>query len=138
VTWSEILFGSRNCNAGCWFNLYEEDVIQKGTQRPFARGKLDRTIEERRVVLRQNVSLNETPNVIVYPRSTTGRRDHLSHKGQIKECQPKCKLDRDGTVVFRVPCVVASDSLNQYTWSCEEPEDSDLRKHFNKEWKFGS
>ena len=138
MSWAEILFGTRNCNAGCWFNLYEEDVIRETDGRLFAPTKRNRNIEERRVVLREDTPLNETPNALVYPRSASSKKDHPAHTNQIQECQPQCKIDRDGTVVFRVPCVVASNRLNQYTWSCEEPIDSDLRKHFNKEWKFDS
>ena len=137
MSWYEILLGDRNCKSGCWFILYEEDVIREADGRLFASTKRNRRIEERRVVLREDTSLNETPNAIVYPRSASSGKDHPSHIDQMKECQPQCKIDRPGTVVFRYPCVVNTDKLHEHTWSCEEPIDSELRQSFNRIFKRG-
>ena len=139
----ELLWGNRNCLAGCWFVLYEEDVIRKNRKKsktPFATGKVG--FWGRRVVLINDTCLSENPNVTVYPRSASNKRkDHSAHAAEHKTDHINCKVDTNGTVVFGVPCVVDTDKLDPKEdpkcWSCEEPTDSDLLESLNRVFKFG-
>ncbi len=143
MSFKELLWGERNCHAGCWFVLYEEDVIRKNKKKsktPFAPKKVYRW--GRRVILANDVCLNETPNVIVYPRSSSNSgKNHAAHTSEHQADYVQCKVDMKGTILFKVPCVVGTDKLDPKEdpkcWSCEEPIDSEVRESLNRLFKFG-
>ena len=138
----ELVYGQRVCQAGCWFVLREKNVIFLETGRPFAPAKVE--FGGRRVVLREEVFLNETPNVIVYARSTSADdRWHSKHSSEHVEDHFCCALDVDAAVV-PFECVVTEDQFNRKSWSCEEPPDSEfftkflpsVRSDSGDRWKF--
>lgn len=86
--------------------------------RPFDVGK------QRPVILATAIG----PDAVLYPRSTRpgfqgGRFRHGPHNHMP---DPPCKINEPGWVVLAVPVAVESRSLNDETYSCEEPEDSQL------------
>ena len=67
------------------------------------------------------------PIRVIYPRSTSD----YPHPRRIP---PKshndyhCNITEDGWVCLHIPCTVKRELLNMNTYSCSEPEDSDLMK----------
>ncbi len=110
---------------GDWFSLPERSVVRVKTDRPFAEEKAREARGGRRVVL---AGVNG-PNAIGYPRSATIASDsresrHAAHP-QPHEGK-RCRIDRDGWVVFDVPVNVRSDEISSHNYSCREPETSGL------------
>lgn len=73
------------------------------------------------------------PNVCVYARSTTSREGilHQAHK----HSGFTCKIDADNSrVVTKVPTRVARDRLSRDTYSCIEPEGTELDRYLDR-WR---
>ena len=112
--------------AGTWFRLLESDVMQKSSGRAFAKAKAEAGKPGRRVILYENAT---NPNTGGYPRTSqkqSGSKaiNHDSHS-DVHSQGTNCGLNKDGTVLL-IPVVVPLDALNEDSFSCVEPEDSDL------------
>ena len=110
---------------GDWFSLPERSVVRVKTGRPFAGEKAREDRDGRRVVL-ASVS---GPNATGYPRSSTiasesSESRHPAHP------QPhgveRCRINRDGWVVFDALVNIDSDEISSLNYSCREPETSAL------------
>ena len=110
---------------GDWFYLPERSVVRVKTGSPFAKEKARKDGGGRRVVL---ASVGG-PNAFGYPRSSTIASDSSESRHQAHP-QPhgeeRCRIDRNGWVVFDVPVNVDSDKISSYNYSCREPETSGL------------
>ena len=119
------LGGEFGYGMGDWFSLPERSVVRVRTGRPFAEGKAQEDRGGRRVVL-ASVS---GPNAFGYPRSSTIAGDssesrHAAHPQPHGE--KRCRINRDGWVVFEVPVNVGSDEISSHNYSCREPDKSGL------------
>ncbi len=102
---------------GDWFSLPERSVVRVKTGRPFAGEKAREDRDGRRVVL-ASVS---GPNATGYPRSSTiasesSESRHPAHP------QPhgveRCRINRDGWVVFDALVNIDSDEISSLNYSC--------------------
>lgn len=72
------------------------------------------------------------PNASLYARSAS-RRARFEHPAHAhNDGQDGCRLDRTGWLDFRIVVGVPSTSLNDETFSCEEPKPSELRAHLEQ------
>ena len=70
---------------------------------------------------------NHGPNSVVYPRSASGK-DGLPHAAHT-HLDPACTIKKAGTVLLHVPCTVESSTLSMQTFTCIEPQESQLMLH---------
>lgn len=113
---------------GHWFCVPHRDVHRRDG-RLFSKkpeGRTDRA--GRRVVLATAYG----PNASLFARSASvvSRYEHPPHSHP--EEQSRCKLDAVGWLDFRVIVSVPATSLNDNTYSCEEPPSSDLRSYLEQ------
>ena len=119
---------SFSVSIGSWFHIYEDEILDEATWKPFANKE-----GKRPVVSGRAYEVGATPNTIVYPRSTSGDEDELDHMPHEHwTSENKCKIDQKGRVVRR-PCFVPSGLLVEVNWSCDEPSGSDAL-HRLKSW----
>jgi hypothetical protein len=105
---------------GKWFLLSEREILTQRS-RQFANKTGDRPVVLERVA---------GPNAIAYPRSSSigGSFRHKAHS----HSETGCVINRDGYVPFDCPCTVPASALTSKTFSCFEPEDSDLMAELEK------
>lgn len=113
---------------GHWFCVSHKDV-RRTDGRLFSTksdGRTDRT--GRRVVLASSYG----PNASLFARSASvvARYEHPPHSH--RDEQSSCKVDAVGWLDFRVVVNVPTSSLNDDTYSCEEPSSSDLRSYLEQ------
>lgn len=119
------LGGDLGYGMGDWFSLPERSVVRVETDRPFAEEKARKDEGGRPIVL-ASVS---GPNAVGYPRTSTIASDS-SESRHAAHPQPhgvkRCRINRDGWVVFEVPVNVGSNEISSYNYSCREPDKSGL------------
>lgn len=108
-----------SCEPGDWFCVAHELVLERNGQ-PFA--EKSKAGDGRRVLLGNC----NGPNATMYPRSATVPEGvfHPPHSDFIPG--GRCKLDKEGWVRFSRRVVVLAEHLDGTTYSCSEPEDSQL------------
>ena len=112
--------------AGSWFRLPENEVRSKSKDKPFALRKAEAGKGGRRVIIYQNAT---NPNVGAYPRTSQREcvgqvikhDEHVNTHGR----GSNCAINKDGTVIL-IPYVVPLEQLTNDTFSCQEPENSEL------------
>ncbi len=99
---------------GSWFWVPVHEARTNRGLRPFGLGKL------RPVVLATRLS----PDAVLFPRSTL--ESEFQHDAHSHEPDPPCEIDKPGWVVLSLTAVVDLQLLNSDSYSCEEPEGSQL------------
>ncbi len=103
---------------GSWFWVPVSEARAARGVRPFGQGKT------RPVVLATRLG----PDAVLFPRSTkpSTKPSSFRHDAHRHAPDPPCRIDRPGWVPLHLRAVVDLQLLNEESYSCEEPEGSQL------------
>ncbi len=99
---------------GSWFWVPVCEVRAGRHVKSFGQGKT------RPVVL----ATQRSPDAVLFPRST--KPSGFRHDAHNHEPDPPCDIDKPGWVILRLQAIVNAELLNEESYSCVEPEDSQL------------
>ena len=110
---------------GDWFLLKNEDILKRSNNRSFSHKAGAHPVILIDADFDSDGLKDFRPLRLVYPRSTTdyphpNRIHHKSHQDS------SCNITKDGWVCMQIPCTVKRALLTMKTYSCDEPEDSEL------------
>ncbi|MDE2822131.1 MAG: hypothetical protein OXK79_01325 [Chloroflexota bacterium] len=120
---------------GAWFRVPEKAITKKSDGRLFSRDKAAQG-GARPVVLAEPWGY-PVPNLVFFPRSASSRSGYPHDMHGHRSVFPKCRIGKDGKVLFHIPVTVKASELSavadgegqgprQSNWSCVEPESSGL------------
>jgi len=117
---------------GDWFLIKNRDIIKRNQNRTFSHKTGSHPVIMTEGDMDSDGLRDFRPLRVVYPRSTTDyphpkRISHKSHNDS------SCNITKNGWVCIQVPCTVKRELLTMKTYSCNEPEDSDLIRRIRAE-----